>query len=50
MLKLPISQALPSPNFFQYKHDHAPQADGAESNNHLSGDEELDFYTGYVPI
>ena len=27
-----------------------PQANGTESNNHLSGDEELDFYTGHVPI
>jgi len=36
--------------FSSTKHDHAPQADEAVSNTPLSGDEELDFNTGHVPI
>ena len=43
MLNIPISQAVPSPNFSSTKHDHAPQADEAVSTTPLSGDEEHDF-------
>ena len=49
-LKYQSAKHYPVLTFSSTKHDHAPQADGAESNNHLSGDEELDFYTGHVPI
>ena len=49
-LNIPISQAVPSPNFTSTKHDHAPQDYEAMSTTPLSGDEEHDFNTGHVPI
>ena len=49
-LKYHSAKHYPVLTFSSTNHDHAPQADGAESNNHLSGDEELDFYTRHVPI
>ena len=49
-LKYQSAKHYPVLTFSSTNHDHAPQAVGAESNNHLSGDEELNFYTGHVPI